>query len=105
MAVKRRKSAKKNTDQGKVHQLRITLPEVAPPIWRQVLVPSEWTLGDLNYVLQVAMGWTNSHLHRFTFGDISATSSTASPAATTRLRSRPRLGRPHSSTVQPPNSS
>ena len=49
-----------------MHQLKITLLEVDPPIWRRVLVPSDATLGDVNFILQAAMGWTNSHLHQFT---------------------------------------
>jgi hypothetical protein len=29
-------------------------------------VPSAFSLADLHFVLQVAMGWKNSHLHQFT---------------------------------------
>ena len=35
-------------------------------MWRRLLVPSDVTLGDLNFIVQSAMGWTNSHLHQFT---------------------------------------
>ncbi len=52
-----------------VYQLRIALRDAHPPIWRRVLVPGTWTLGALHYVIQVAMGWTNSHLHQFIVGD------------------------------------
>ena len=34
-------------------------------------MPADVTLGDLNYILQAAMGWTNSHLHQFTVNEIS----------------------------------
>jgi hypothetical protein len=51
-----------------IYQLRITLQNTAPPIWRRVQVPGDWSLGALHYVLQVAMGWTNSHLHLFRAG-------------------------------------
>lgn len=58
-------------DETTVHQLKITLLEIDPPIWRRVLVPSNTTLGDLNFILQAVMGWTNSHLHEFTIGETS----------------------------------
>jgi len=46
-------------------QLKITLRYVSPPIWRRVVVPDNFTLGDLHGVIQVAMGWYNCHLHAF----------------------------------------
>jgi hypothetical protein len=49
-----------------IYQLKITLREISPPIWRRVQVSSNMTLGDLHWVIQTAMGWTNSHLHSFT---------------------------------------
>ncbi|MCU0612001.1 MAG: plasmid pRiA4b ORF-3 family protein [Candidatus Eisenbacteria bacterium] len=48
-----------------VYQLKVTLSGVKPPIWRRFLVPSGITLAQLHGVLQVVMGWTNSHLHKF----------------------------------------
>jgi hypothetical protein len=42
--------------------------EVAPEVWRSLSVPSDYTLADLHDVLQLAMGWTNSHLHQFQLG-------------------------------------
>jgi hypothetical protein len=49
-------------------QLKITLKDVAAPIWRRVLVPSELTLLDLHHVIQIVMGWEDYHLHDFTIG-------------------------------------
>jgi len=48
-----------------VYQLKITLRDIRPPIWRRVQVRSDVTLGHLHWVIQFAMGWTNSHLHSF----------------------------------------
>jgi DNA invertase Pin-like site-specific DNA recombinase len=48
-----------------IYQLKITLKDVRPPIWRRVQVPSDVTLGHLHWVIQFSMGWTNSHLHSF----------------------------------------
>ena len=50
-------------------QLKITLQESDPPIWRRLLVPGEVSLGELHWVIQTAMGWKNSHLHQFLVGD------------------------------------
>ncbi len=52
-----------------VHQLKITLKYVRPPIWRRVLVPSEMRLSDSHDVIQIAMGWEDSHLHQFEVGE------------------------------------
>ena len=41
------------------------LEEVSPPIWRRIQVPGDATLGWLHAAIQLAMGWTNSHLHQF----------------------------------------
>lgn len=46
-------------------QLRITLQEIRPPIWRLVQVPNTLRLSRLHDVLQTVIGWTDSHLHRF----------------------------------------
>ena len=48
-----------------IYQLRITLKNAKPPIWRQVLVPAEFRLDQLHQLIQVTMGWHNSHLHEF----------------------------------------
>jgi hypothetical protein len=34
-------------------------------IWRRLLVRSDSTIADLHYTIQIAMGWTDTHLHRF----------------------------------------
>ncbi len=49
-------------------QLRITLNEVEPVVWRRLLVPGNVKLAKLHDMLQAAMGWTNSHLHSFEIG-------------------------------------
>ena len=46
-------------------QLHIELRRVEPPVWRRFQVPELLTLAKLHAVLQIVMGWTNSHLHEF----------------------------------------
>ncbi|WP_433006044.1 plasmid pRiA4b ORF-3 family protein [Kribbella sp. CA-294648] len=41
------------------------LEHVKPPIWRRIEVPGSTSLAELHLVIQVAMGWTNSHLYGF----------------------------------------
>jgi hypothetical protein len=50
-----------------VYQLKITLLGVERPVWRRVLVPGAIDVPKLHRVIQRAMGWTNSHLHKFEF--------------------------------------
>ena len=55
-----------------IYQLKITLLESKPPIWRRVLVSSDVTFEELHVVIQIAMGWMGGHLHEFRMGrDIS----------------------------------
>ncbi|WP_407344923.1 plasmid pRiA4b ORF-3 family protein [Pengzhenrongella phosphoraccumulans] len=49
--------------------LTIDLDDADPRIWRQLEVASDLRLDALHTVLQVAMGWTDSHLHQFASGD------------------------------------
>ena len=53
-----------------VYQLKVTLREINPPVWRRILVPGNTKLPDLHLMLQAAMGWANGHLHKFTVDDI-----------------------------------
>ena len=48
-----------------IYQLKITLRNSRPPIWRRVLVPGKFSLFKLHQAIQAAMGWTDSHLHQF----------------------------------------
>jgi hypothetical protein len=59
-----RKKKRKPSDSD-AYQLKITLRGSKPPIWRRVVVPGGITLYELHEVIQLAMGWTNSHLHLF----------------------------------------
>ncbi|MBS1792100.1 MAG: plasmid pRiA4b ORF-3 family protein [Acidobacteria bacterium] len=63
-AADKRRRAKRGKSQ-KVFELKITLCDTDPPIWRRVLVTNKATLGDLHWIIQLSMGWTNSHLHQF----------------------------------------
>ncbi len=51
-----------------LYQLKITLKWSKPPIWRRVVVRGDMTLDRLHDIIQIAMGWTDSHLHQFITG-------------------------------------
>jgi hypothetical protein len=48
-----------------MYQLKITIDEIAPTIWRTILIPESYSLNKLHHVIQVSLGWTNSHLYLF----------------------------------------
>jgi hypothetical protein len=52
-----------------LYQIKVTLQGLRPPVWRRLQVPGDISLSKLHQVLQVAMGWTNSHLHQFKVGE------------------------------------
>ena len=51
-----------------VYQLKVTLRHTHPPVWRRIEVPGDIKLGKLHDVIQIAMGWTDSHMHAFRLG-------------------------------------
>lgn len=56
-------------DEGTIYQLKVTLEDIRPPIWRRLLVPASDSLADLHDAIQAVMGWTDSHLHQFIVGE------------------------------------
>jgi hypothetical protein len=50
---------------AQVYQIKVTLKGSKPPIWRRLLVSPATRLDELHVILQLAMGWTDSHLHHF----------------------------------------
>lgn len=51
-----------------VYQLKVTLRNIHPPIWRRIQVWEDVTLAQLHRVLQMVMGWEGVHLHEFRIG-------------------------------------
>lgn len=61
--------AEKSGRKAMIYQLKITLLNIEPPIWRRIDVDGECSLADLHLIIQIVMGWTNSHLHEFRIAD------------------------------------
>ncbi len=48
-----------------IYQLKVVLLGISPMIWRRILVRNDSTIADLHYIIQIAMGWKDEHLHQF----------------------------------------
>lgn len=51
-----------------LYQLKVTLRDIDPTIWRRIQVWEDTTLGQLHEILQIVMGWEDCHLHEFMVG-------------------------------------
>lgn len=51
-----------------IYQLKITLNDVVPAVWRRIQVPAGITLFRLHEILQRTMPWADSHMHQFIVG-------------------------------------
>lgn len=59
---------KSATKAANLVHIKVTLTDIRPAIWRRLLAPDTTSLGDLHSMIQIAMGWDNSHLHAFAIG-------------------------------------
>jgi hypothetical protein len=50
-----------------IFQVKITLRDSEPAIWRRILIPAEYELEALHHIIQLTFGWENCHLHGFDF--------------------------------------
>jgi len=48
-----------------IYQLRIRLDRISPLVWRRLLVTDATTIAELHAIIQIAFGWSDSHLHQF----------------------------------------
>ncbi len=52
-----------------VYQMKVTLLDVRPLVWRRFHVTSNQTLYQLHLLLQTVMGWGNYHLYEFSLAN------------------------------------
>ena len=62
-------AATKRAQSAPIYQIKVTLKGISPPIWRRLQLRADTRLSDLHHILQIAMGWTDSHLHQFKVGE------------------------------------
>ncbi len=48
-----------------IYQIKVSLRDIRPPIWRRIQVRGNTTLYKIHKILQVVMGWEGYHLHEF----------------------------------------
>jgi hypothetical protein len=53
------------TSTAEIYQIKITLRDSHPPIWRRIHVRSDITLAKLHRIVQCVMGWEDSHIHGY----------------------------------------
>ncbi len=56
---------KKIIESKKIYQIKVTLKDTKPPIWRRIEVTEDISLDRLHNIIQAAMGWDDYHLHQF----------------------------------------
>ena len=49
----------------KAYRIHVSLENSSPLIWRELIVPGSFSLGDLHEAIQIAMDWDDDHLHCF----------------------------------------
>jgi hypothetical protein len=59
------KTCRTSTCHPVIYQLKVVLQGISPMIWRRLLVCGDSTIADLHYIVQIAMGWSDDHLHQF----------------------------------------
>jgi Plasmid pRiA4b ORF-3-like protein len=50
-------------------QLKLTLTDVRPPVWRRLLVNNQMSLKRLHESIQAVAGWNGVHLHEFVIAE------------------------------------
>jgi len=51
----------------KILQLKISLLDIKPEIWRRIEVEEKSSFHELHEIIQTVMGWDNAHLYSFEF--------------------------------------
>ena len=65
MILRKGEDMVKDVKSDQIYQIKITLKNSQPPIWRRIQVRSNITLNMLHKILQVVMPWEDYHLHQF----------------------------------------
>jgi Plasmid pRiA4b ORF-3-like protein len=50
-------------------ELKLTLVDIKPPIWRRLLVPNDISLKRLHQIIQAIAYWRDYHLHEFVIAE------------------------------------
>lgn len=53
----------------RIYQIKLTLTDSEPPIWRRLLVSAATNLEELHRIVQIAMGWQNLSNYNYRIGN------------------------------------
>ncbi len=53
-----------------IYQLKIELANSNPKIWRRIQVPADTAFSELHEIIQLSMGWEDSHLYEFSINKV-----------------------------------
>jgi len=56
------------SNENLIYQLKITIKDTKPPVWRRILLPANATFWELHIAIQDSFGWIDYHLHEFFIG-------------------------------------
>ncbi len=62
------KSVTQATTNSPIYQIKVTLKDFKPAIWRRIQIGGDATFGALHVAIQIVMGWGGHHLHHFIIG-------------------------------------
>jgi hypothetical protein len=62
-------AARRASSQAHALQLKVTLRDIEPPVWRRIVVDASTSLDRLHECIQAAFGWWNYHLYEFEIDD------------------------------------
>jgi len=68
MTIKR-SPMRKATKRPAVYQLKVSLREIEPSIWRRIQVLEDTKLPRLHRILQMLFNWEDYHVHDFVAGE------------------------------------
>ncbi|MBP8253599.1 MAG: plasmid pRiA4b ORF-3 family protein [Citrobacter sp.] len=49
----------------KMYTIKVAVRGVSPMVWRQFRIAADTSLAALHYIIQIAQGWGDDHLHQF----------------------------------------
>lgn len=58
----------KNNKKYKIYEIKVSIRDTHPPVWRRLQIPSGITFHELNAIIQIAFNWCGYHLYEFEEG-------------------------------------
>lgn len=59
---------KTNNKKYKYYEIKVSIRDTHPPVWRRLQIPEGITFHELNAIIQLAFGWCGYHAYNFEVG-------------------------------------